>query len=175
MSIYGIHPLPYFNSHPPILKDHRANQHNARRRPTRSYCLKGTGWRLANWSELPRPTRHQLCHWTVHVAPVMCGTLDVTRHVLLVYIYSCMYTFCTPHAPDEAETAVVHLSNEEFERSGHDSEDRSGEPSEAIFISVTFMVECSWWPFPYALLQNKITRFTIGSTCACVMQIIPCI
>ena len=29
---------------------------------TQSHCSKGTGWRLANWSELSRPRRHQVCH-----------------------------------------------------------------------------------------------------------------
>ena len=41
--------------------------------PAQSHCSKGTGWRLANWSELPRPHRHQVCHRTVHVASVLCG------------------------------------------------------------------------------------------------------
>ena len=40
----------------------KIDQHDAKRRPAQSHCLKGTGWRLANWSELPRPRRHQVCH-----------------------------------------------------------------------------------------------------------------
>ena len=51
----------------------KIDRHDAKRRPTRSHCSKGTGWRLANWSELPRPRRHQVCHQTVHVASVLRG------------------------------------------------------------------------------------------------------
>ena len=32
----------------------RDDRYNTKRRPARSHCSKETGWRLANWSELPK-------------------------------------------------------------------------------------------------------------------------
>ena len=69
--------------------------HDAKRRPARSHCSKRTGWRLANWSELSRPRRHQVCHRTIHVASVLrwytwrhtpcCTSVYIALHVCILY------------------------------------------------------------------------------------------
>ena len=74
----------------------------------------------------------QVCRWLkleglVHVACVLrgygwhhtpcCTSVYIVPHVCI----------CTPYAPDEDETTVVHLSNEDLV---NDYEDYSGEPTQ---------------------------------------------
>ena len=70
-----------------------------------------------------RSSTCSLCIAWVQLTLPCCTSVYIVPHVCI----------CTPHAPDEDETTVVHLSNEDLV---NDYKDYSGEPSQMTFISV---------------------------------------